>query len=435
MTISLIITFLSLALSVISMSGFSESYGFADYNNIYTNLVEASNNNVNHNSGKMLPGVTNIALNAPLPSKNDVSPAGLFNAVKDSVVRITVKGKIPNPQLLVNGTPVGIPFDSAGSGFIYDQDGHIVTNYHVVADANVISVRFLDGNIYPAKLVGVDKYSDLAVLQLEASAIFGEQPKPLPLANSSAIQVGEPVAAIGSPAGLTGSMTEGIVSQVNRIQLDPVTNRFFVGGLIQTDASITHGSSGGPLLNMKGEVVGVTERVFPDTTSGSSLGYIPGISYAISAGTLQNVIPQLIQYHHYRYPWLGIHVVDVTPDIAQHLSLGESKGVEVVSVTPGSPADLAGMKGIGTNYTASVILRINDTLVKQRSDLINYVQNKIVGQTVILGVLESDGLVHGINLRLGERPQGNSLNSGGYTGTLASMTSNNVTSFLSQLER
>jgi len=198
----------------------------------------------------------------------------LFNKVKNSVVQINTKTTIDNPRVTINGSPQFLELQGdTGSGFVYDRDGDIVTNYHVInhVDNKSIYVTFLDGNSYPATIRGMDVHSDLAVLQLDSSALYrGEPMQRMTFANSSAIQIGQPVIAIGSPAGLTGSMTWGIISQTSRVQKDP-TSKFWVGNLLQTDAPTTHGSSGGPLLNLNGEVVGITESGVPSTESLSLL--------------------------------------------------------------------------------------------------------------------------------------------------------------------
>jgi len=350
-----------------------------------------------------------------ISNAGSVSLPELFKKVKDSVVKITVIGDIPNPHILVNGTPIGDQFRSRGSGFMYDKDGHIITNYHVVNNSRTISISFLDGNSYSANIIGIDGYSDLAVLQVDSSALFREQLKPLPIANSSSVEVGQPVVAIGNPLGLTGSMTQGIISQTNRIAPDALTGKFLVADLIQTDAPINPGNSGGPLLNLKGEVIGVNEIG----------GTYAGIGFTIPSNTVQRIVPQLLSHGSYTHAWLGINILDVLPSIAENLGLKEAKGVVVVNVKPGSPADLAGIKGIefvnnnnnnttsgeqissaggSGGATADVILGIDDKLVRDMSDLINYLDIKSPGDNVLLKVFRSDGIIHNVDVKIGERP-------------------------------
>jgi S1-C subfamily serine protease len=359
---------------------------------------------------------------------NQIAPAGtnvtlpeLFNRVKDSVVEINVIGEIPNHQVIVNDTPLGQPFTGSGSGFVYDREGHVVTNYHVIQDSKVVFVRFLDGNSYLANITGGDIYSDLAVLTLDPVALSREQIKPLPLTNSSLVQVGEPAFAIGSPAGLTGSMTQGIISQTNRVQHDIFTGRFWVGDLLQTDAPITHGSSGGPLLNLNGQVLGVTERGVANTEAPQLLSQ-PGIGLVISSNMIKRIVPQLISSGLYHHPWLGISVTDVTPILAAEIGLEASKGVLISNVTSGSPADASGIK-IGTNDT-NIILGIDGRTVREKSDLINYLGTKSPGQTVILTLFRD------INIKLAEQPaiSDSLLQVGGANSSISAATIRNASS-------
>jgi S1-C subfamily serine protease len=345
---------------------------------------------------------------AALTFTSGLTLSQLFNKVSGSVVDINILGNIFNKHILVNGSPETLVFGAEGSGFIYDQDGRIVTNYHVIAGGQIIYVRFIDGNAYSATVVGQDPYSDLAVLQVDPSALYREQIKPLHIGNSSFIQVGQPVVAIGSPAGLTGSVTQGIISQKNRVQLD-ISGRFWLGDMIQTDAAVTHGSSGGPLLDLMGNVVGVTEREIPSTTASSSssasqlrLGE-PGFNLAISSNTVQRIIPKLISDGSYKHAWLGVHVVDVIPIIAEQIGLAEAKGVIISSVTSGSPADKAGIKMVGNN-SYYIIIGVDKRVIKDKSDLINYIESKVPGDNVILKVVRNNQIVHDITVSLGARP-------------------------------
>ena len=271
----------------------------------------------------------------PMPIERTLSLSEIFNKVRESVVQIKVTIPIINPQITVKGTPLVTVEEQYGSGFVYDTVGHLVTNSHVIEGASVIDVRFLNGNSYSANVTGNDIYSDLAVLKLDNSALSKQNLKPLSLSNSS-LQIGQPVVAIGNPLGLTGSMTQGIISQVNRVQPDVNTGRFFVSGLVQTDAQITHGNSGGPLLDLKGQVVGVTERgilseELPTITQ-------PGFNFAISSDTIKKVVPQLISNKSYSHPWLGIHVIDVSQGIAQKLGRSEARGIIVPGCNSRKPS-------------------------------------------------------------------------------------------------
>jgi S1-C subfamily serine protease len=376
----------------------SISFGFLKETD-YHSITGSSINETQLSSYNLTKG------SAALTSTSSLTISQVFNKVSGSVVDITILGNIVNKHILVNGSPETSVFGAEGSGFIYDEDGRIVTNYHVVAGGQIVYVRFIDGNAYSATIVGKDPYSDLAVLQVDPSALYREQIKPLHIGNSSLIQVGQPVIAIGSPAGLTGSVTEGIISQKNRVQLD-ISGRFWLGDMIQTDAAVTHGSSGGPLLDLNGNVIGVTEREIPSTKSSSSpqlrLGE-PGFNLAISSNTVQRTIPKLISNGSYKHAWLGVHVVDVIPIIAEQVGLAEAKGVIISSVTPGSPADLAGIKMAG-NKSSYIIIGVDKRIIKDKSDLINYIESKAPGDDIRLRVLRNDQIVHDISLKLGSRP-------------------------------
>jgi serine protease Do len=179
--------------------------------------------------------------------------------------------------------------------------------------------------------------------------------------------------------------------------------------MIQTDAAVTHGSSGGPLLDLNGNVIGVTEREIPSTTPSLSssasqlrLGE-PGFNLAISSDTVQRIIPKIISNGSYKHAWLGVHVVDVIPIIAEQMGLAEAKGVIISSVTPGSPADQAGIKVAGNN-SSYIIIGVDKTVIKDKSDLINYIESKEPGDNVLLKVVRNDQIIHDISVRLGARP-------------------------------
>jgi serine protease Do len=340
----------------------------------------------------------------------DILLSSLFNRTKESLVQIQVTVQKQNPHIMINGSPLVSPDVSLGSGFIYDKEGHIVTNAHVVLDASIIEVRFLNGNSYLAKLIGEDLYADLAVLSVDPSALSKESIKPLTLGNSSRVRVGQQVIAIGNPQGLTGSMTVGIVSQTNRVMEDILTKRFFVSGLIQTDAAITHGNSGGPLLNMKGEAVGVTQRGEQSEEGKFSQ---PGISFAIPSNTVTKVIPSLISQGIYAHAWLGVHIIDVSPKIAEVRGIKEARGVIVVQVSTASPAESSGIQSGSKpltinfetlNYDADIITGIDNIIIRERSDLINYVDSKSPGDDVKLRILRDDGGNNTVDIKLARRP-------------------------------
>ena len=314
----------------------------------------------------------------------------LFSEVEKSVVQITVQ----------KGNARGV-----GSGFVYDKQGHIVTNYHVVEGARKVTVTFLDGTSYRASIVGSDPYTDLAIVKVDVDD--SSKLVPLPLADSSRLRVGEQVAAIGNPFGLSGSMTTGIVSQLGRML--ETANGFSIPDVIQTDAAINPGNSGGPLLNMYGEVIGV------NTAIASRTGEFSGIGFAIPSDTVKKIVPVIIADGKYRHPWLGVSGSDITPEIAEALGLREARGFLVVDVVANSPAAKAGIKG-GSNARmisidnrtvklgGDIIVGVDDIQVRKISDILVYLQReKSVNDTVTLHVIR-DGKELSIDVVLGERP-------------------------------
>jgi S1-C subfamily serine protease len=331
----------------------------------------------------------------------------LFERVENSVVQITSRVLDINPNVIVNGNSLERQSVRLGSGFVYDNKGHIISNNHVVEGSKTVDVTFVDGNIYSANVIGKDAYSDLSVLQIEPSALYKELLKPLLLANSSKIQVGQEIVSIGNPFGLSGSMTHGIISQINRLLPQPDLG-FTIPGTIQIDAAINPGNSGGPLLNLDGKVVGVTTAIYSNT------GTFSGIGFAIPSNTVQKIVPQIISQGVFSHSFIGFTGADITPDMAKQLGLNESKGVIVVSLTRGSPADLAGIKS-GTNMTsldglpsgissdADIIVGIDNVKVRKMDDIINYIDTKSVGEMVKLKVLRNANIQY-INIKLSARP-------------------------------
>ena len=345
-----------------------------------------------------------INLDEYRPSLTDI-----FKQVENSVVQITSKVSVADPNIIINGNPLESQSTTLGSGFIYDNDGHIVTNNHVVGQANTVDVTFIDGDTYSANVIGKDPYSDLAVLQLDKSAVAGgEKFNPLPLSSSSTLEVGQEIAVIGNPFGLSGSLTHGIISQINRLLPDQDLG-FSIPGTIQIDAAINPGNSGGPLLNLAGQVIGVTTAIFSNT------GTFSGIGFAIPSNNVQTIVPQLIAHGNYKHPWLGIVGTDITPDVAKEIGLKQARGVLVVSVTAASPADVAGIKVEGTNIInidgsssnlnahSDVIVGIDNKQIRKMDDIINYIDTKSVGDSVVLKVLRN-GTIQNIDVKLAERP-------------------------------
>lgn len=321
----------------------------------------------------------------------------LFNKVKNSVVRIDTLVQYVNPRITVDNEPfLNEPTGFIGSGFVYDEGGKIITNYHVIQDAQAILVKFMNGNGYRATVVGVEPLIDLAVLQLDPSSIYKEKLEPLPLGDPSQIQVGIPVVAIGSPVGLTGSMTEGIVSQVNRIQKSLLFPDSWVGDLIQTDAPINHGNSGGPLLNLNGEVVGVNDRgILSDE---NSLSTEPNIGLAISSGTVKKVVDHIIANGSFVNPYLGVAISDIPPFFPEKVGLTEAKGAYVLSVIPDGPASRAQVE------SNNVIVKADEIFIRDKADLINYIQGKSPADAVALTIVDNRGVTNIHDIVLGSMP-------------------------------
>ena len=235
--------------------------------------------------------------------------------------------------------------EAQGSGFVYDQQGHVITNDHVVDDASSVRVQFASGATYSATVVGTDPSTDLAVLDVDAPV---DVLKPLSLGDSSALVVGDPVVAIGSPFGLEGTVTAGIVSALHRSMKAP--NNFTINDSIQTDAAINHGNSGGPLLNLRGQVVGVNAQIESDS------GDNAGIGFAIPSNTIKGIADQLISSGNVQHAYLGVGVRAIPDGVAGQL--GVAAGVVLSKVEPGDPADKAGLKARDRAARRSTATRI-----------------------------------------------------------------------------
>ncbi len=290
-----------------------------------------------------------------------------------------------------------------GSGFVYSDEGYVITNQHVVQDAEKVMITFLDGEAYIGNVVGSDRDLDIAVVKVEPTNTYLQ---PIKIGDSSKLKVGEKIAAIGNPFGLSGSMTSGIVSQMGRLL--PQESGYSIPDVIQTDAAINPGNSGGPLLNMKGEVVGI------NTAIQSATGEFSGIGFAVPANTVKKVVPVLIQDGEFKHPWMGISGTDVDPELAEVRDLKSSKGFLVVSVIEGSPAEAAGLLGVtetkeidGREFAldGDIILSIDGETVRKISDILVHLQReKSVGDEMILTVNRNGEMLE-LTMVLEERPQ------------------------------
>ncbi len=296
----------------------------------------------------------------------------------------------------------GLEPSASGTGFIYDTEGHIITNNHVVEGADSVEVTFLEGTSVKASIVGTDPYSDLAVLKVQTQS---ERLKPVDLGNSSTLLVGETIYAVGAPFGLSWSITEGIASQIGRML--PTSGGYSIVGVIQVDAAINPGNSGGPLLNGVGEVVGVNTAIQSET------GVFSGVGFAIPSNLLRLVVPSLIRTGRYDHAWMGVAGTDVTPSMAEKIGLSEARGFLVTSVVKDSPAEKAGIRGgnrveiiEGSNISigGDVITHIDGKIVRKLEDLLTHLEyNKRPGERTVLEVIR-EGNATTIEVTLGTRP-------------------------------
>ena len=335
---------------------------------------------------------TTVGEQTPIRTNKDLSLTEIFERSEAGVVRVNV---IKSEQIAgLNGV---------GSGFVFDQSGHIITNHHVIDNSEKIVVTFLDGSSYNANIVGSDPFTAIAVITVDAEPYLLH---PLPVGDSSNLKVGMQVVAIGNPYGLSGSMTAGIVSQLGRL-LPSQDTGFSIPDVIQTDAAINPGNSGGPLLNMKGEVVGI------NTAIQSAIGEFTGIGFAIPSKTVSKIAPQLIEEGEYHHPWVGISGRDIHPDLARILNLKDAKGFLIVTVVEGSPADKAGLLGSsktkeidGVTYQVGgdIILSVDGKPVRKIDDILIYLQReKSVGDEMVLEILRDSRITNFVIL-LEERP-------------------------------
>lgn len=292
----------------------------------------------------------------------------------------------------------------SGSGFFYDREGHIVTNNHVVEDAETIRVVLADGSQVPAEVVGTDPDADLAVIVVEAPA---ELVVPAELGDSSQVQVGQWAIAIGNPFGLERTVTRGIISALGRVF--PQESGFSIANLIQTDAAINPGNSGGPLLDLRGRVIGVNTMIISETGASAGLGF------AIPVNIVKKVVPALIKDGFYAHPWLGIRGYTITPELVEALGLPVERGALVGEVTPGGPAAKAGLRGgrrtvrvpgyaEAVQAGGDIIVAIDGNRVTGMDSLISYLDFTEVGQVVVLDVIRGTERLS-IQVTLGRRPR------------------------------
>jgi 2-alkenal reductase len=346
-----------------------------------------------------------------LPETTEAGPTLIPDASNPAIqeeplVAIYEKG---NPGTVAIFTDQG-----QGTGFVYDREGHIVTNYHVIEGANEVEVRFSSGYMAYGTVIGTDLDSDIAVVKVDAPA---DKLFPLPLGDSSQLKVGQTVIAIGNPFGLESTMTVGIISALGRTldsaNVTPDGNAFSAGDIIQTDAAINPGNSGGPLFNIKGEVIGVNRAIRTTNFTDTGQPINSGIGFAISINIVKRVVPYLIRDGKYDYPYLGISSINsLTLGMVNELGLSEYSGAYVTSVVPGGPADQAGIKAgaVPTNFPGlakggDLIVAIDGKTVRTFDDMLSYlVTTKGPGDTVVLTVLRGTERVD-VSVTLGARPR------------------------------
>ena len=363
---------------------------------------------MSHNNRQQINSNASSSQGTNSSSPNPLSLNTIFRQVENSVVQITSKiptTGVPNPL-----NPPSSNTTTIGSGFVYDKQGHIVTNSHVVGDAKVVDVTFVDGNRYTAKVIASDIYSDIAVLQISQNASQPQRQqqllsslKPLVLGNSSKMDVGDTVIAIGNPFGLSDSMTTGIVSGIGRSLPVSVGGGFSIPNAIQTDAPINPGNSGGPLLDTRGEMIGMNTAI-------SGTNTFSGIGFAIPSNTITKIVPILIEKGYYPHPYLGLTFGTLTSDLAQDAGIPVNlKGIYVNTITKNGPADKAGIHGSTTDqyskkHLGDIIIAADGHNITKSDDLVNYIgQHKSVGDNLTLTVYRSG---HAIDLKatLATRP-------------------------------
>jgi 2-alkenal reductase len=350
----------------------------------------------------------------PLPSEaiaeadaEELLLINIYERVNPSVVNIVVTVANQDTSTLGNL----FPNQGQGSGFIYDTEGHIVTNNHVIVEADKVDVTFYDGTIVQAEVIGVDPDSDLAVLKVDIPA---ESLRPVKWGDSDQIKVGQRAIAIGNPFGLDGTLTSGIISALGR-SLPTENGAFRIPEIIQTDAAINPGNSGGPLLNSQGEVIGINTAIVPrQDRLGGERSFL-GVGFAVPANLVKRVIPSLIKDGKYQHPWIGFSGSSVTPEIAEAMELSKAAGALVVEVLSGSPADKAGLRGgtreivfdngLDTKIGGDIIIKIDDETINSFDDLISFLSRRgVVDQEITLTIIR-DGKEQTVKLTLGPRPE------------------------------
>jgi len=349
----------------------------------------------------------NTPANTPIVVPTTLYDESMLVSLYEQVIPSVVKIEAVIEKEVENIGPFEFgPFqrEGQGSGFIIDEQGHVLTNNHVISGASSVKVILREGDVLDAEIVGTDRENDLALLKIDSSKI-GDT-KPLPLGDSGKIKPGQMAIALGSPYGLEGSITVGIISAIGRSI--PSTAQRLITDMLQTDAAINPGNSGGPLLNSSGEVIGINTAIEASAN---------GIGFAIPINTAKSLLPALLEGGEVGSPWLGIKAVAIEKELAGKLELPVDVGVYVVEVILGSPAEEAGLRGSGTNeqgqptFGGDIISDVDGYPVTSVEDLLTYFNGKKPGDEVNLSVYRGEKVLT-MEVTLGEWPEQMSLSEG-----------------------
>ena len=341
------------------------------------------------------------------PGSGAIFPSASASVLYDEGMVVGVYERVSPAVVDVSATlGSGRRLTGTGSGFLIDEEGHIATNSHVIEGASGVKVKFSNGTAADAEIVGTHESSDLALLKVDASAVSGILP--VPLGDSSKIKPGQMAIAIGNPFGLEGSVTVGVVSQIGR-SLPSALGRT-ISDVIQTDALISPGNSGGPLLDSNGAVIGINTAIEVSPTGSG----IRGIGFAVPVNNLTSILPRLKSEGNIVPPWLGIHAQDIDADLVERLELPVGRGVYIVGVVSDSPADKAGLRESGTGpgggaaHGGDIITRVDGVEVDSVADIIAQFNTNKPGDETLLAVVRGDETLE-LTATLGEWPQHNDL--------------------------
>jgi len=339
------------------------------------------------------------------PSELEISEAASSGDLLDAEEQNNIEVYRKNIGSVVNITSRAVTFDffyglvpeeGQGSGFIIDREGHVLTNYHVIADARKVEVTLHNRKKYTATIVGTDRSHDLAVVQIKAPEL-----QPMTLGDSTHLQVGQKVYAIGNPFGLSGTLTRGIVSSIRQVQ-EP--DGMYIDDAIQTDAAINPGNSGGPLLNWHGEVIGI------NTMIASNVGQSAGIGFAIPINTAKAVLNDLVTLGRVRRPALGVRTIPIDPDLAGQMGLASDYGLLIVQVISGGSAERAGLHGgneraflgnVPIMIGGDLIVAIDGEKVQDQQDLAQMMNKHRAGDSVRITIYRGKKKMD-VNVTLGE---------------------------------